>query len=318
MNIVILDGCTLNPGDLSWDGFSEFGNIEVYDFTPPEEVKTRAAEAEIIFTNKTRLTADILEQLPKLRFIGVLATGFDVVDVAAAGKKGIPVSNIPAYGTDSVAQMVFAHILNLTTRVEGHAESVVKGQWSGNRDFCYWNWPLTELAGKTLGIIGLGRIGRKVAEIGKAFGMKVCGYDPNPPGGFRIETVGLSDLCTRADFISLHCPLTKETRRLIDADALRMMKKSAVLINTSRGGLVDTPALAEALRNGEIAAAGLDVLEDEPPPADHPLFRLPNCRITPHIAWATLEARQRLMDIAIGNLRAFVNGNPVNIVNRMK
>lgn len=316
MRIVVLDGHALNPGDLSWARLQAIGPCEVYDRTPQELVVPRAAEAEIVLVNKTELSAGILSQLSRLRYIGVLATGYNVVDVAAARRQGVTVTNVPTYGTSSVAQMALAHLLNLALGVGSHAQSVAHGEWSRSADWCYWNHPLVEIEGLVLGIVGLGRIGRAVAILGQALGMRVLANDPGPPATVPegVELVALDHLFAAADAVSLHCPLTPETRGLVDARRLGLMKPTAWLINTSRGPLVDEPALAAALRAGQIAGAGLDVLSVEPPPADHPLLGIPNCFITPHIAWATKAARQRLLDTAVDNVAAFLSGSPRNVV----
>ena len=314
MKIVVLDGYTLNPGDLNWDALHELGDVTIYDHTPPDKCLVRASGAEIIFTNKTPLPGAVIQLLPALRFIGVLATGYDVVDVKAAAARNIPVCNVAAYGSDSVAQMAFAHLLNLTNRVGVHAASVASGDWSKCRDFCYWLAPVTELKDKVFGVVGFGRIGHEAARLAEAFKMKVLIYDMINTGDSR--QVDLAVLLKQSDVISLHCPLTPETRNIINADAIQLMKKSAFLINTSRGQLIDNQALADALRRGDIAGAGIDVLEQEPPPLNHPLPEAVNCFVTPHISWASREARQRLMDIAVGNLRAFLAGTSVNVVNQ--
>ncbi|MHC4365612.1 MAG: D-2-hydroxyacid dehydrogenase [Planctomycetota bacterium] len=317
MRIVVLDAHTLNPGDLSWEGLEALGTCSVYDRTPAELTVERAKDAEIVLTNKTVLSAEIIEQLEQVRYIGVLATGYNVVDVEAARKRGIPVANVPAYGTASVAQMVFAHLLNLTQHVGHHAETVRDGRWSWCPDFCYWDSPLIELQGLTMGIIGLGRIGRAVARLARAFAMKTIAYDvtePSPvPEGCRM--VVLEDVFRLADAVSLHCPLTPETECLVNKERLALMKRTAFLVNTSRGPLVDEQALADALNDGEIAGAGLDVVATEPPAADNPLLKAKNCYITPHIAWATRGARGRLLQATIENIIAFLDGRPQNIVN---
>jgi glycerate dehydrogenase len=317
MRIVVLDGYTLNPGDLSWGRLDALGECTVYDRTAPEDIVKRAGEAEIILTNKTILSADVIRRLTRLRYIGVLATGYNVVDVEAAGERGILVTNVPSYGTRSVAQMVFAHLLNLTQHVAHHAGTVREGRWAACPDFCYWDMPLLELAGLTLGIVGFGRIGRAVAGLARAFGMKVIVYDvivpAEMPDGCRMAE--LEEVFRDADVLSLHCPLTPRTEKLVNAERLALMKPTAFLINTSRGPLIDEPALAEALNAGRLAGAGLDVLSAEPPAADNPLLTAKNCYITPHIAWATRSARQRLLSIAIDNVAAFVAGKPQNVVN---
>jgi glycerate dehydrogenase len=317
MQIVVLDGYTLNPGDLSWAALKGLGDCRIFDRSRPDEVVPRVEGAEILLTNKVVLSREIIEQLPRLRYIGVLATGHNIVDGQAARQRGIPVSNVPTYGTQSVAQMVFAHLLNLTQHVAHHAGTVAEGRWTACEDFCYWDRPLVELAGLTMGIVGLGRIGRATAELALAFGMKVLAYDPHLPGKVPegVELVELDAIFARSDVISLHCPMTPETERLVDRDRLARMKPSAVLINTSRGPLVDELALAEALSSGSIAGAGLDVLSIEPPPPDNPLLGAANCFVTPHIAWATKAARQRLLRTVVDNVRAFLAGSPQNVVN---
>lgn len=319
-NIVVLDGFTLNPGDLSWGALERLGKLTVYESTPPELICERAGEAQIVFTNKTVLGEKELEGLAKLSYIGVLATGYNVVDVGAAAKRGIAVSNIPTYGTDSVAQFVFALLLELCHRVQRHSDSVSDGKWQRCEHFCYWDYPLMELAGKTMGIIGFGRIGRQTAKIADAFGMKVLAHDvfeadAPPYKEFRWGSMG--EVLAGADVLSLHCPLTKENENLINEESLKTMKKSAYLINTSRGPLINENDLARALANGELAGAGLDVLPCEPPRQKSPLMGLDNCIVTPHIAWATKEARQRLMEIAAENVKSYLAGKPINIVNKI-
>jgi len=317
MKIVVLDGYTLNPGDLTWKELEALGECTVYDRSSPEDTIKRADGAAIVLTNKTMLSADIIKRLDDLRYIGVFATGYNVVDVEAAGVRGIPVTNVPTYGTDSVAQMVFAHLLNLTQHVAHHGQTVKDGRWSSCPDFCYWDTPLIELAGLTMGIIGFGRIGRATARLATAFGMKVIAHDPVAPPQVPqgCEMVPLDGVLQKADVISLHCPLTPETERLINGERLAMMKKTALLINTSRGLLIDEQALAEALNSEKIAGAGLDVLSTEPPEKDNPLLAARNCHITPHIAWATLAARGRLLNVAVDNVRVFLAGKPQNVVN---
>ena len=317
MSIVVLDGYTLNPGDLSWSALETLGTCTVHDRTPPESVVERAREAEILFTNKVVLGRAELAQLPRLRYIGVLATGYNVVDVAAARERGIVVTNIPTYGTRSVAQMTFALLLELTQHVGHHAQTVRDGRWTQSKDFCYWDPPLVELAGLTLGLVGFGRIGRAVAEVALAFGMKVRAHDAFAPAGpvTGVTMVDMETLFRQSDVVSLHCPLTADNKGLVNSARLNLMKSSAFLINTSRGPLVNEADLAAALNACRIAGAGLDVLAVEPPRPDNPLLTAKNCLITPHIAWATAAARRRLMDIAVGNLRAFLAGAPVNQVN---
>ena len=314
---MLLDGYVLNPGDLSWEELQALGPCEIYDRTPAEEVVARAGEAEIVLVNKVDLTRQVLAQLPRLKYVGVLATGYNCVDVDAAREQGILVANVPTYGTTSVSQMVLAHLLNLTQHVAAHAQSVAGGGWTRSKDWCYWEYPLVELAGLTMGIVGFGRIGQATARLARAFGMQVLAYEISPiPPMDGVRQVDLESLFRESDAMSLHCPLTPETAQLVNAPRLALMKPTAYLINTSRGALVDEQALAEALREGRIAGAGLDVLSTEPPSADHPLLAAPNCHITPHIAWATRSARQRLLDIVVANIRGFLEGRPQNIVNR--
>ena len=316
MKIVILDGYTLNPGDLSWDEIRKLGECTVYDRTPPEKILERASKAAAIFTNKIVIGRDIIKQLPDLKFIGVLATGYNVVDLQAAAEADILVANIPAYSTASVAQMVFSHILNIAQNVSKHAKSVKDGDWTNSIDFTYHLTPQTELAGKTLGIIGFGQIGQAVARVGLAFGMKILFQNRSKKEtNADFRQVDLDTLLAESDFISLNCPLTDENAGFINKSTIGKMKKSAILINTGRGALINEKDLADALNSGRIAGAGLDVLSTEPPKAENPLLAAKNCYITPHIAWATKEARQRLMQIAAQNLKAFINGTPQNIVN---
>ena len=314
--LVVLDGFTLNPGDLSWERLLSLGNCSIYDRTAPEMIVAEAAEAELILTNKAVLARAEIEALPRLEYIGVMATGYNVVDMAAASERDITVTNVPVYGNDSVAQMVFAHILHFTQQVGHHSRAVHDGRWSSAVDWCFWDSPLTELAGLSLGIVGLGRIGRATAKLADALGMNVLAASRSArdvPDYVRL--VDLDTLFRESDIVSLHCPLTAETERMVDARRLEQMKPSALLINTSRGPLIDEPALADALRRGAIAGAGLDVLSEEPPPADHPLLGVENCVITPHIAWATRSARSRLLDIVVDNVAAFLAGRPQNVVN---
>ena len=317
MKIVVLDGYTLNPGDLSWDGLRAIAPCEIHDRTPADQILARAAEGEIVLTNKTPLSADTIGKLPKLRYIGVLATGYNIVDIAAAKQRGVPVTNIPTYGTASVAQMVFAHLLHLTQRVGDHAQSVRAGDWARCADFCYWNTTLVELAGLTLGLMGFGRIGRETGKVGRALGMKVIFHDvfATRIPAEEATAVDLDTLFRESDVVSLHCPLTGENKGLVNAVRLKLMKPTAFLINTSHGPLVDESALADALSAGRIAGAGLDVLCVEPPRADNPLLTAKNCFITPHSAWATRAARQRLLETAVANVRAFPQGTPQNVVN---
>lgn len=316
MNIVILDGYTANPGDLSWGSLKEMGEVTVYERTRREEIAGRAADADIVLTNKVVMDREMMALLPRLKYIGVLATGYNVVDIEAARERDIIVTNVPAYSTESVAQTVFAHLLTVTNRTEHYAQQNRQGRWAENRDFCYWDTELTELAGKTMGIVGLGHIGRRVAEIALAFGMQVKAMTSKKAEELpaSIQKAELQSLLASADVVSLHCPLTEGTRHLIHRETLRLMKPSAILINTGRGPLVDDEALAKALNEGRLRAYCADVVTEEPPKADHPLLHAPNAFITPHIAWATVEARKRLLQTAIGNVEAFVNGHPVNVV----
>ena len=316
MNIVILDGFTANPGDLSWETLKEMGNVTVYDRTSTSETVARAAEADVVLTNKVVIGKEEMGRLSHLKYIGVLATGYNVVDIEAAHERGITVTNVPAYSTESVAQMVFAHLLTVTNRTEYYAQENRKGRWTNNKDFCYWDFPHMELAEKTFGIVGLGNIGQRVAEIALAFGMKVKAVTSKPavalPTG--IGKADLEELLATSDVVSLHCPLTNRTRHMINPQTLQLMKPSAILINTGRGPLVDDQAVATALAEGRLSAFCADVLTEEPPKADNPLLKQPNAFITPHIAWATNEARTRLLQVAISNVKAFLDGKPQNIV----
>ena len=316
MKIVILDGYSANPGDLTWQELEKMGELTVYDRTTPSETVARAADADIVLTNKVVLGRKEMEQLPHLKYIGVLATGYNVVDVACAHERGIVVTNVPAYSTESVAQMVFAHLLTVTNRTEYYAMQNRQGRWTANPDFCYWDFPHMELAGKTFGVVGLGNIGRRVAEIALAFGMKVKALTSKTAEALPVgvEKVDWETLLSTADVLSLHCPLTERTRHLINNKALQKTKSSAILINTGRGPLVDDQAVADALASKTLAAFCADVLTEEPPKADNPLLGQPNAFITPHIAWASTEARQRLLEVAIGNVAAFVSGTPRNTV----
>ena len=316
MNLVVLDGFTLNPGDLSWAEFESLGPCRVYDRTAAAELLAHAAGADILLTNKTELTREHIRSLQALKYVGVLATGTNVVDLAAARERGIPVCNVPAYSTPSVAQATFALLLELTHHVGHHSQTVRDGRWSRNPDWCYWNQPLLELAGLTFGVVGFGRIGRAVADLALAFGMNViaCTRTPRPaPAALRFAD--LDSVFRESDVLSLHCPLTPQTAKVVDARRLALMKPTALLLNTSRGQLIDEPALADALNAGRLAGAALDVLSVEPPPANHPLFTTRNCLITPHLSWATHAARARLMKVAAANVRAFLQGQPVNVVN---
>lgn len=318
MKIVILDAYTTNPGDLSWDWLNEFGEYTAYDFTRPEQVLERAADCEIVFTNKTVLNSEILLQMPKLSYIGLLSTGYNVVDIKYTAERGIPVTNIPSYSKAAVAQMTFAHILELCNRVGLHNSAVKSGEWSSNRDFCFWKAPLTELYQKTIGIIGFGKIGNSVADIAEAMEMNVLAYDPTAGGQNHRKNFAfaeLDDLLHRSDIVTMHCPLTPETEKMANKDFFSKMKNTAIFINTSRGGVVDEAALAFALNNGIITGAGVDVLSTEPPVKGNPLLSCDKCFVTPHIAWAGFETRKRLLGILEENLRAFLNGAPVNVVN---
>ena len=313
MKIVILDGYTENPGDLSWAGFEALGELTVYEHTQAADIAPRIAGAQIVYTNKTPLTRETIEGAKDLRFIGVLATGYNVVDVKAARERGIPVANIPTYGTQAVAQYVFALLLEICHHVGHHAAAVQEGRWTNGRDFCFWDYPLMELSGKTIGIIGYGRIGQATAQIAKAFGMRVVAYDAYVKAP---EVLSLEEVLACADVLSLHCPLTPENTGFINQETIAKMKDGVILINTARGPLIREEDLREALLCGKVYAAALDVVSTEPVSADNPLLGLDNCLITPHIAWAPKESRQRLMDIAVSNLQAFLQGEPVNVVNK--
>lgn len=318
MKITVLDGYGMNPGDLSWDELNKLGDLTVYDRTAPSETIGRSAGSEILITNKTIIDREIIEKLPDLRYIGVLATGYNVVDITAACENGVVVTNIPSYSTASVAQMVFSLLLAITNGVEHFTADNRAGRWSRNADFCYWDSPLMELAGKTFGIIGFGNIGSKVAGIAVALGMKVMAQTSKSQEELPIgieKATSLEHLLKECDVLSLHCPLTESTNHIINATTLAMMKPSAILINTGRGPLVDESALAAALNSGALRGAGVDVLSCEPPSIDNPLLYARNCYTTPHIGWATTEARQRLMDIAVANVANYLNGTPTNVVN---
>jgi len=320
MKIVVLDGYTLNPGDLDWTELADLGELTVHERTPPELLLERATGAEILLTNKVVLGSEAIARLPHLRYIGVTATGFNVVDTAAARQNGVAVTNVPAYSTASVAQMVFALLLELTSQVGHHAARVREGAWTASPDFCFWERPLVELDGLTMGLVGFGAIGRRVALLARAFGLQVLVHTAHPeryrgtPEGEGARFVGLDELFAASDVVSLHCPLTEATQGLVDTRRLALMKPTAYLINTGRGPLVDEAALAAALNAGRLAGAGLDVLSAEPPSAGNPLLQAENCCITPHIAWATRAARQRLMATAVANVRAFLAGKPQNVV----
>ncbi len=316
MKIVELDAYAANPGDLSWDGLKELGDFVLYERTKPEDIVTRAKDADAILINKVRITDEILAQLPKLKYIGELATGYNNIDIKAASKRGITVCNIPAYSTDSVAQMTFAHILNITNQVAHYADESRSGHWSKNPDFCYWDTPLPELSAKTLGIVGLGNIGMKVAKIALDFGMDVFAYtsknSADLPAGIQKTTI--EGLLGASDILTLHCPLTDDTRELINKETLALMRPGSIIINTGRGQLVNEQDVADALESGQLLGYGADVLTEEPPRADNPLLKQPHAYITPHIAWATKEARQRLLNICVENIKAFKAGQPINVV----
>jgi len=319
MKIVVLDGYTLNPGDLSWERLLDLGEVVLHDRTPSDKILERSKGAEVLITNKTPLTEEIMKSLPDLKYIGVLATGYNVVDAEAAKRRNIIVTNVPAYSTMSVAQLTFSLLLELCHHVQRQSDSVIQGKWAQSPDFCYSDFPLKELSGKTIGIIGFGNIGKKVADIATVFGMNIIAasrhqMDQSERKNFRW--VQINDLLEQADVVSIHCPLTPETKGLMNAGSLKRMKRSAFLLNTSRGPVVVEQDLADALNNGIIAGAGIDVLSSEPPSIDNPLFKAKNCIITPHIAWATKEARVRLMDIAVNNVAAFIQRKPVNVVNQ--
>jgi glycerate dehydrogenase len=319
MKIVILDGFTLNPGDLSWDGLKQFGELVVYDRTPADKVVERAQGADIVFTNKTPIGEEAIALLPDLKFIGVLATGYNIVNTEAAKTNNILVANVPGYGTNSVVQLTFALLLELCLHVQRHSDAVMEGRWASSKDFCFWDFPLMELSGKTMGIIGFGSIGQQVADVATAFGMNIVGSsrtitDQSHRKNFRWTDI--PTLLKESDVVSIHCPLFPETKGLINKENLGLMKPSAFLLNTSRGPIIVDQDLADALNNNVIAGAGIDVLSVEPPSADNPLFKAKNCIITPHIAWATKEARIRLMDATVQNLDAFIKGNPINVVNK--
>jgi len=319
MKIVVLDGYTLNPGDLSWDELNQLGNVVVYDRTPADKTVERIADAEIVITNKTVINNAVLEASPAIRYIGVLATGYNVVDVESAKAKGIPVCNIPSYGTAAVGQFAIALLLEICHHIGAHAQSVAAGEWAQQPDFCYWNHPLIELDGKSMGIIGFGRIGQQTARIAQALGMRILAHDRNQHTDLESDTlkyVTLETLFAEADVISLHCPLFEETTGIINKSTISRMKDGVIILNTSRGPLVVEADLAEALNSGKVFAAGLDVVSAEPIKNDNPLLTAKNCIITPHIAWAPIEARSRLLAIAVENLKAFLAGTPVNIVNR--
>lgn len=317
MKIVVLDGYTLNPGDLSWEPLHAFGEVTVYDRTPQDLIAERVRGCEVVVTNKTPLDAQLLKNHPEIKMIAVLATGYNVVDTQAAKTLGITVSNIPSYGTDAVAQFVFALLLGLAHRVETHNQTVKMGKWTTHQDFCYWETPLFELAGKKIGIVGMGKIGARTAEIAQSFGMRVLAYDLHPNQALESQTldfVSLDTLFSQADVISLHVPLFESTQNMINKDTIEKMKKGVYIINTSRGPLINEADLCEALLSGKVAGAAVDVVSTEPIKADNPLLKAPNIIITPHIAWAPLEARSRLLKTAIENIQAYLDGHPQNVV----
>lgn len=316
MKIVVLDAYTLNPGERRWEELEELGEVVVHDRTAQLDVVRRAKDAEVVLTNKTILDGFILNLLPKLKYIGVLATGYNVVDTDVARQRGIVVTNIPAYSTQSVAQMAIAHLLNITQRVAHYAHEVHNGVWSAQPDFCYWNTPLIELAGKKIGIVGFGNTGQATAQIAEALGMEVWVYTSKPKKSLpkKYQKVTLNELFSACDVVSLHCPLTAENKEMVNSFRLSLMKQGAILINTSRGGLIDEKALEQALLSGKLLGAGLDVLSSEPVPNGNPLLKLKNCFITPHIAWATRESRMRLMNQAVENLKAWMEGRTINNV----
>ncbi|MFT4104179.1 MAG: D-2-hydroxyacid dehydrogenase [Lacrimispora sp.] len=319
MKIVVLDGYTENPGDLSWNGMEQFGEVTVYDRTPEERVIERIGDAEAVYTNKTPLSKSTLEACPGIKYIGVLATGYNVVDIEAAKERGIPVSNIPSYGTEAVAQFTIALLLELCHRIGDHSRSVMEGDWTRSEDFCYWNYPLTELAGKTMGIIGFGRIGQAVSKIAQALGMKILAYSRTREESLETETchyAELNELLANSDVISLHCPLHPDTQGMINKETIARMKDHVMILNSSRGPLIVEEDLKEALNSGKVGGAAVDVVSVEPMKEDNPLLQAKNCIITPHIAWAPKETRQRLMDIAVDNLRAYAKGCPQNVVNK--
>ncbi|MBR1806456.1 MAG: D-2-hydroxyacid dehydrogenase [Selenomonadaceae bacterium] len=322
MKIVVLDGYTLNPGDLTWDGFNALGDCTVYDrtsLTDEAEIISRIGDAQIVITNKTPLTKNIFDACPNIRYVGVLATGYNVVDIAAAREKKIPVTNIPTYGTQSVAQFAFALLLEICHRVAHHSQAVHDGRWEAQPDFCFWDYPLIELAGKTMGVIGYGRIGQATGKLAQAFGMKVIAFDAMREVGTKLGDctfVELDELFATSDVIALHCPLFPSTQGIICRENIAKMKDGVIILNNSRGGLVVEQDLRDALDSGKVYAAGLDVVSTEPIKADNPLLGAKNCFITPHISWAPKESRARLMNIAVDNLKAFLDGKPVNVVNK--
>ena len=318
MKIVILDGYTENPGDLSWEELGKLGDLTVYDRTPESEIVSRIGDAEIVITNKTPLTRATLDACPNIRYIAVLATGYNVVDIAAAKEKGIPVSNVPTYGTASVGQFAIAMLLEICHHVAHHSQTVYEGKWNACADWCYWDYPLIELDGKTIGVIGFGRIGQTTGKIAKALGMKVLAFHsyPNDFGKAIAEYVDLDTLLAQSDVIAVHCPLFPETEGIINKDNIAKMKDGVIILNNSRGPLIVEQDLADALNSGKVAAAGLDVVSTEPIHGDTPLLTAKNCIITPHISWAPKESRQRIMDCAVANAKAYIDGAPINVVNK--
>ncbi len=319
MKIVVLDGHTENPGDLSWDGLAALGELTVYDRTPADLVVSRIGDAEIVYTNKTPLTRQTLSACPALKFIGVLATGYNIVDIEAARERGIVVTNVPTYGTAAVAQFAIAMLLEICHHYAHHSEAVHAGRWENSPDWCFWDYPLIELAGKTMGIIGYGRIGQATGRIARAMGMRILAFDAHPDPSLESEDcryVELDELLANSDVIALHCPLFPETEGIINKDTIAKMKDGVILLNNSRGQLIVERDLADALNSGKVYAAGLDVVSTEPIRADNPLLRAKNCFISPHISWATKESRSRLMAIAVENLRSYLAGTPINVVNR--
>ena len=318
MKIVVLDGYTLNPGDISWKGMEAFGDVVVYDRTNPEDIVSRIGDAEVVYTNKTPITKETLDVCPNIKFIGVLATGYNIIDIAAAKEKGIPVSNIPTYGTAAVSQFAIALLLELCHHIGAHSDAVKAGEWSSNPDWCFWKYPLVELDGKTMGIIGFGRIGQDTGKIAQTLGMKVLAYDAFKRPELESDTchyVDLDTLLKESDVISLHCPLFPDTEGIINKDTIAKMKDGVMIINDSRGPLIVEQDLRDALDSGKVAGAALDVVSTEPIKMDNPLLGAKNVILTPHIAWAPKESRQRLMDIAVANLKAYVDGQPQNVVN---
>ncbi|AGF58746.1 MULTISPECIES: D-2-hydroxyacid dehydrogenase [Clostridium] len=318
MNIVVLDGYTLNPGDITWDGIERLGNLTVYDRTPGDKIVERIGSAEVVFTNKAPILKETFEQCPNIKFVGVLATGYNVVDVVAAKEKGISVTNIPTYGTDAVGQFVIGLLLEICHHIAHHDKAVHDGRWENNNDWCFWDYPLIELAGKTMGIIGFGRIGQTTGRIAKALGMKVIVFDEYPKDACKelAEYVSLDTLFSESDVIALHCPLFPSTEGIINRDNISKMKDGVIILNNLRGPLIVEQDLADALNSGKVYAAGVDVVSTEPIKGDNPLLTAKNCIITPHISWAPKESRQRLMNIAVDNLDAFIKGEPKNVVNK--